>query len=259
MTGYALALTCYARGLKRLAWGDALDLDTQDALERSLRYLYRTGDTLFTAQQVGRTPEPWSAAELLEQLAHGSASAQVAALWQLRDAGHGEAARAVARCLRSRHVDVRREAAITLAACGKTAEPVLGDLRDALTDRDASVRAAAARAIGRVATPATELLDDLTPLLYDRNPAVVLAATLSVREFGAVAAPALPMLLDAIRGAVVRCQHELMDALAGTLYALEPDPTEHVMAHFQDDPELCTQVVHLLVHSLEVTDPARLA
>ena len=92
MLGYALALFAHVRGEVRPAWKNSLQLETSAVCDRSLKYLRRTGDTLFQRDSAGRAPGNRPTSDLLSQLATGSRSARVAALWELRNASHADAA-----------------------------------------------------------------------------------------------------------------------------------------------------------------------
>jgi hypothetical protein len=72
----------------------------------------------------------------------------------------------------------------------------------------------------------------------------------AVRAFGQQGENAIPAILAALRGAVIRCDHSLIDTLTNTLYGLDPDPTDRVLEYFEQDPELREQVVHVIVDAL---------
>ncbi|MFW6170957.1 MAG: HEAT repeat domain-containing protein, partial [Planctomycetota bacterium] len=239
MLGYALALVVYGGGEKRLGRQHAMQQDAFVVCNRSLRYLHRTGDTLFTVDGVRREPGDQTIEELLCQLNTGSASARIAALWQLRDPNHaGEAMESVSKCLHHRLPAVREEAAKTISRYGPVARDALPGLVDLLDDSRHSIRAAAAAALGTVGNHSADTLAHLVPLLHDSSPYVVYHAATTIRTFGGAGEDAIPDVVAALRAAVVRCDHELIDALVRTLYTLDHDPTERLMAHFDDDLEL---------------------
>lgn len=251
MLGYSLALFAFARGEKSPSWRNSLSLDALAACNRSLRYLHRTSDSLFTRERARQQPSSQSRQELLNQLNSGSHSARVAALWELCSPEHAEdAAEPVAACLHDRVPAIRAEAAQTIAQYGATARHALPALIDLLQDSNHSIRAAAARALGKIGTDSTELFNHLTELLRESNRLVVHNAAVAISGLGRNYEAAIPDLLGALRGAVIRCDHELIDTLVNALYALDPDPTKSVMEHFQDDPELQQQVAHIIVATL---------
>ncbi|MFO7901474.1 MAG: HEAT repeat domain-containing protein [Planctomycetota bacterium] len=251
MLGYALALFVHGRGEKRLGRRHAVQEDAFVVCNRSLRYLHRTGDTLLTVDRVRREPGDRTTEELSRQLNAGSASARIAALWELRDPDRArEAMEPVSRCLHHRLPAIREEAAKTISLYGPAAQDALPLLMDLLYDSRYSIRAAAAAAVGTLGNYSAETLAHVASLLRDSNPYVVYHAAMAIRNFGAAAEDAIPDVFAALRAAVIRCDHELIDALVRTLYTLDQDPTERVMAYFDDDPELCQQVAHIINETL---------
>ncbi len=251
MLGYALALFAHVRGEVRPTWKSSLRPDALVVCDRSLTYLRRTEDTLFARDSVDRQPSKRATAELLQQLKTGSRSARVAALWELRDPSHADAAtEQVVKCLHDRLPTIREEATRTIASYGATAKCALPALIDLLHENHYSLRAAAAHALGTIGTDSEEALADLAPLLRDPERQVVYEAAVAIKNFGERGGEAMPLLMAALRGAVIRCDHALIDTVTHTLFALDPDPTDRVMEFFEDDPELREQVVHILVDAL---------
>ena len=251
MVGYAMALFAHVRGEARPAWKTYLRLDALVAYSRGLTYLQRTGDTLFTAVSAGREKRQIATEELLQQLATGSGSARVAALWDLRAPRHATgAAHAVSRCLHDRLPAIREEAAKTVAMYETQGQQALPSLVELLHDAKYSIRAAAAHALGILGSDSTDVLWHLTPLLSDPDPQVIFSSAAAVRRFGQQGEEALPAVLAALRAAMIRGDHPLIDALTHTLFALDPDPTDRVMQFFDDDAELREQTVHVIVDAL---------
>jgi hypothetical protein len=258
--GYALALFAHARGELRPQWNTSLRLDAQAMCTRSLKYLHRTNDTLFSPETAGRSGQVRSTAELLAQLQTGSPSARVAALWELRAECHAsEAAEPICAYLHDRRPEFREEAAKTLASYGSSAGCALPDLLELLEDRHRGVRAAAAHAVGCLEQTDEAVLDQLAPLLRDLDREVVFGAAVSVEKFGESALPAARSVLDALRAAIIRCDRQLIDALTDCLVAMDPDPTDRVMEYFGDDLELRQQVVHIMVDALGAQGDADIA
>lgn len=260
MVGYAMALFAHVRGEARPAWKTYLRLDSLVAYRHGLTYLHRTGDSLFTAANANREKRETPTTELLQQLNTGSGSARVAALWELRSPLHAaDAAHDVSRCLHDRLPAIREEAARTLAAYGSHALDGIPALVELLHDAKYSIRAAAAFALGTLGNDSPESLSHLTPLLNDSDPQVVYAAASAVAQFGQRGGDAVPAVLAALRSAMIRCDHPLIDALTQTLFALDPDPTDRVMRFFEDDAELREQTVHIIVDALRDQDADKLA
>src|SRR5262249_56985026 len=84
--GYAMALFAWLRDERSPAWARVLRPDAAEALIAGLRYLRRTGDSLFRPDVVGvtRVQDP---DEVMARLASGTASARLAALWDVPEQG----------------------------------------------------------------------------------------------------------------------------------------------------------------------------
>ncbi len=252
MVGYALALFAYVRGEAKPSWRTSLQLDSQVAFEQGTKYLHRTGDTLFNGANATRESSVMSTDELLRLLTLRSPSARVAALWGLSDPRHAaQAVEAVSRCLHDRAAALRGEAVKTLAAYGPAARCALPDLIELAHDSDSPTRAAVAAAVGVVAVDAPEVVPALAEQQHDPHRAVVSQSAASLARLGDRAAEAVPALLGALRSAMIRCDHSLMDTLTHTLFTLDSDPTDRVMEYFADDVDLREQTVHLIVDSLQ--------
>jgi hypothetical protein len=251
MIGYALALITLVRDETAPDWRPQLRPDALAVFDRARSYLRRTHDTLFTRESAAQPSDTQNTEQLVHQLATGSPSARVAALWALRDESHvAVALPPVTRCLHDRIPVLREEAARTLACYGAAATPALPALIDLLHDSQYSIRAAAALAVGQSGARSELALEQLTYLLDDPEPLVVRHAAEALAPWGPDAQIAIPAVLAALRGAMIRCDHALIEILTHTLYALDPDPTTRVMEFFDEDPELREQVVHWIVDAL---------
>lgn len=251
MIGYGLALFTLVRDELAPAWRQQLRPDALTVFDRARSYLRRTHDTLFTRESAAQPSDTRSTEQLVHQLATGSPSARIAALWALREEAHvAVALPLVTRCLHDRIPVLREEAARTLACYGAAATPALPTLIDLLHDSHYAIRAAATRAVGQSGARTELALEQLTCLLDDEEPLVVRHAAEALAPWGPAGQSAIPAVLAALRGAMIRCDHGLIEILTHTLYALDPDPTTRVMEFFDEDPELRDQVVHWIVDAL---------
>jgi hypothetical protein len=255
MTGYAMALFAYLRDDSRPAWRNHLRLDAMIAFTDGLRYLRRTGDSLLTRDTIGRSVSPRRTEELVGQLAARSPTARVAALWELRDPCHAaEAAEPVARCLHDKRPAIREEAIKTLAWFGPRAAASIPRLIEMLDDARFSIRAAAAGTLGTLGQDLGQepgpVIGSLADLLEDPDREVVLSAARALSRFGPQAKSSTQAVLVALRGAIIRCDHALIDALTHALYTMDPDPTRFVLEHFADDHEFREQAIHMIVHAI---------
>jgi HEAT repeat protein len=104
------------------------------------------------------------------------------------------------RVLACGETSLRRGAAFDLAEIGPDAAAAVPELIDALNDKDCEVRCYAASALGRVVPTDTKVRDILSKLLQDRHPRVRVGAAVGLSHMGAVAAPSVPALLNALNG-----------------------------------------------------------
>ena len=267
--GYGLALLHHARGEPGdPSWLDELRPDAAEAVSGGLKYLRKTGDTLFTAQTAARGEPRPTAASILEGLRHRRPSRRLAAAWDAAEyAGDDLLARepdlldALLDAARDREADVRA------AACGAvgTVCPAPADDREAwdrcllaLTaatdDATAAVRAAALRGLAEVPDlpaegAAREELDRaVTSALAARTPAVRAAAAALLPRLptgGEKVSPFAPAALKALIGALVRCSDAEAAEHAATLAVLHPDPAALVRDEVED-PELRLRVLDAL-------------
>ena len=280
MLGYALALFAYVRGEFKPAWARYLRPDASEPLKRGLRYLRKTGDSLFRAATVHQPVNPPTEAEMIERLTTGSPTVRlltvrdVAALdpppaaliaavaRRLRDpdtdvqieaarmcASFGEAAHTALPdliwCLRSRSAtDVQIEAARALASFGEAASSALPDLIACLRSRSGTLREYAAAALPVTGGPTVRVVPELTRLLQDPWEPVGDTAAEGLRQFAPSAASAIPALVQAMRKRAIFCRS--FDALAAAVVAI--DPPADVLKCLLDslDPEIRRSVIESL-------------
>lgn len=240
--GYALALFAYVRGEDAPDWRHHLRTDAKKTLSAGLRFLQKTGDSLFTPKTVHRPPAP-SAALALEQLAARSPTLRLAALWDVIDhrLGDPHLLGPVLRCASESDATIRAAATQALGVFGDTARGALPQLIDLLHDRVPFVRTAAAAALGELKPPANEVVPELARLLLQEDTAA--GAVVVLNGYGAEAAPCLPKLLVALE----RSLSTFTDATPhffALFRTLCPDPERTLRAHFgARDPDLLRQAL----------------
>ncbi len=233
--GYALAVWAYVRGEADPAWAAHLRPDARGAVRKGLRYLAKTGDSVFRPDTPPVPRPPPTAAELVDALAHRSPSFRLAALADLGWAGADgpELVAAVGRCLRDPDGAVRAEAARGLAGFGEAAGAAVPRLFEMVQGGDDAWPSALSTLAALRADPA-RVVPEVARLLAAR-PESAGALAAAVRAYGADAGPAVPALLDAfgrqLAGGEVR-------EVVAAVRALVPDPEARVRAHFAADPEL---------------------
>jgi hypothetical protein len=104
MFGYAFALFAFVRNETELPWAEHLRLDARAALEAGLRYLRKTGDSLFHPDSIRERRSPLTASVVSERLQAGTPTVRLATLWDIREQGgrDAEVLRAVQICLDDR-------------------------------------------------------------------------------------------------------------------------------------------------------------
>jgi HEAT repeat protein len=259
--GYAFALFAFVRGELDPPWAKHLRLDAASALKKGLRYLQKTGDSLFHLQTIQRR-EPLARGEVIARLQNGSPSFRLATLWHVRERKLAErdVVMTVMDCLEDRDEAIPGEAARTLGEVGGLADlgpgapAAISRLTRALSSTNEATRAGAAGALGKLARLAEAAIPDLSVLLEDRSRAVVSAAAGALRAFGPAAGPALKRLLPALRKALLECNHSLVEELTATLAAVTNDPERRLRTAFADhDGDLRMQALEALRRQTQKT------
>jgi hypothetical protein len=237
--GYALALFAFVRGEERPGWADHLRTDAADPFRKGLRYLDKTGDSLFrpdTARAGVSAPTP---ARVVERLADRSPTVRLAALWDVGEhqLTGPDVLDGVQACLDDPDRAVREAAAQMLGVFGKAAAAAVPRLVATLWRGPDGARAGAAWAVGVIRTDPGEVIPALATLLGDENANVAYAAAEALARYGPEARPAEPNLLAAIGMALVN-DLNMAAHLVGTLRAISEDPRGLLREHFVEDPEL---------------------
>ncbi len=143
MLGYALALFAYVRGESRPAWARYLRPDAAEPLKGGLRYLLRTGDSLFHPETAHQPVRPPTEAEVIERLRTGSPTVRAMTLCDLATLDPPPAALLddVVRRLRDEDPDVQNEAARALPSFGEAARVAIPELIWCLSSRSDGLRA----------------------------------------------------------------------------------------------------------------------
>lgn len=227
MLGYAMALHAWLCGEQSPDWVGSLRLDAADAFNKGLAYLRATQDSLLRPDNLRNDDSQTSIRQWIEAVEQGPPHASVAALWQLaaRADEAGDAVPAVTRRLTDRRPGLRAEAARTLAQLGPAAETAVPALLEALNDREVEVRASAAYALGRLHREPDLVVMELTERLDDTDAIETLAWALA--QFGALASPAMPRLLAALKTAIGRGDSSL-DYLVYAVRSISASPEEEI-------------------------------
>jgi hypothetical protein len=222
MLGYALALFAYVRRETRPGWADYLRPDAAEPLRAGLRYLTKTGDSLFHPDTAHQPVNPPTEAEAIHRLRTGSPTVRAMTLCDVArlDAPPVGLVDAVVRCLRDRDTDVRIEAARAVLSFGETARAAVPDLIWCLASPSAGLRSTAATALPVIGGPADVVVPELTLLLQDHDPAVTDAAADGLRRLAPFASSAVPSLVEAIRKREIDCHSS--DALTAAVVAIDP-------------------------------------
>ncbi len=246
MIGYALALFAYARGEAEPAWARYLRPDAARPLKGGLRYLLKTGDTLFHPDTAHLPVRPPTEAEVIKRLATGSPTVRAMTLCDVADLDPPPVTLvdAVVRRLRDRDTDVQIEAARVLPLFGEAAHAAVPDLLACLASGSATLRASAAATLQAIGGPADQVVPELTRLLRDPDAAVVDTAADGLRRLAPSAASAVPALVEAIRTKERDCHPS--ESLAAALIAI--DPPVDVLQPLLDpiDPETRKLVIRSL-------------
>jgi len=241
MFGYAFALFAFVRGEQDPPWARYLRLDASAALKAGLRYLDRTGDTLFhpdTVRAKTSAPTPDAA---VERLRTGTPTVRLATLSDIRE--HAligpKVLEAVRACLDDGDPNIPGEAARALCVFGPMAERAVPRLVDALSQGNTDTKIGAAHALGAIQSFPETVVAELGVALRDGHSGVIMAAAEALQAFGPQAESAVPRLLAALEPALVHCDHSRIESLLGALSAVTADARKHLRDYFADrDHEL---------------------
>lgn len=127
MFGYAFALFAFVRGETEPTWAEHLRLDARSSLQAGLRYLHKTGDSLFHPDTIHTPLSPLTETLAIERLRTGTPTVRLATLWDIPRAAltSPEVLEAVKACLKDRDSHLIAEAARTLAIFGPAAESAI--------------------------------------------------------------------------------------------------------------------------------------
>ena len=245
--GYAFALFAFVRDEPNPPWSEHLRLDARAALQGGLRYLHKTGDSLFHPDTVREQIPPLTPAKAIEFLRTGSPTVRLATLWDVGEAALAdpEVLAAVQRCLDDRDTHIIAEAARTLAIFGVAAEGAIPRLLDMLWRGETPIKIGAAEALRAIRSRAEIVVPELNVLLTDGNSEVVAAAARALRQFGRQAASAVPHLLATLKSALLGGQSVDSYSLIATLQVASEDPQQVLCDHFAD-PELRRNALEML-------------
>lgn len=237
MYGYAFALFAFVRGETNPAWVDHLRLDARAAFEAGLRYLHKTGDSLFHPDTIRTRLPPLTPSRAIELLRTGTPTVRLATLWDIQEQSlvNAELMSAVQSCLGDRDPHILAGAARTLAIFGPAAEAAIPQLLDLLWRGERAVKISAVKALGAIRSRSERVIPELMALLSEGDGAVSAAVADALRPFGQQAAAAVPSLLAALQRALIHgnSTHSVLAALQ----ALSNDPQKELCDYFTD-PEL---------------------
>ena len=248
MFGYSLAVFAFLRGELDPSWAQYLRLDAASVLKSGIRYLKKTDDTLLHPDSVYRRSSPVPESDLLIQLRSGSASARIAAVWDVRERelASTEIVEAVCGCLDHRDPYLPGEAADCLGSMGEAAQGAIPHLFRLLQHHEAGARAKAGAALLRLNAPPDDLIPDLTLLLQEQNKRIALVVAEGLIVYGKKAEQLAPKVLDQVRIALIDCDDHTSFPLLAVLPFIVEDAEQTTRDFFAYDNELCEMALSIL-------------
>lgn len=257
--GYAMALRHLVRGDQTHAWSSMLRQDAKVAFEEGIKYLQKTGDSIFNHESTQQQPGTPSLESLADALKNGTPSRKIAAMWDLSESAASDNTTDSHRdrigdllmdCVRSREADVRTVAVAALPKFDKTPHGAQ-EIAEALTDSSSDVRATAAGALGDfVGVDDLTLVQDLMTALKDDCDEVVFGAVSSLAKFGSAAEPATKTILSRLRRGFVNCNDGEAWLFMNALVQIADDPESKIRAIFDEsDVEYLDDALALLARA----------
>lgn len=252
--GYALAQFAHVRGETSPSWAYHLRPDAWGTFKAGLRYVRKTGDTLFHPNTAGRKWTIPTVDELIERLTHRNPSFRMGALWDVHDFAIFDPRLVphIVHCLDDGDMAARQEAVRTFKPFGPHAAAAVPRLLEMVQGLDELWPDAIATLSALKAEP-DRVIPEIVRLL--RRPPVEFAMKVQSRQnsktvllvkalqaYGLEAvAIAIPALIEALGQAAATAGS--VDEVLQAVHELVPDPQEAVRAHFSHDPELLRTVL----------------
>jgi hypothetical protein len=250
MFGYAMALFCFVRQERNPPWVKHLRQDAATALTGGLRYLEKTGDTLFHPNTIHSPLTLLTPHEAVECLRAQNPSIRLATLWDMAEQGLAtpECIPSLIVCLEDREPTLAPPAARLLAGFGPAASGAVPALLRCLDAAEDETRATAAEALGAFGTVPEDAIRHLASLLGDTSPVVVEAVA---EALALLRQPldhhSLQQLLAQLEKALVDCDDALAATLVSALHATTADPEACIREHLgRKDRELYREALRLL-------------
>lgn len=240
--GYAMALMAWIRGETNPQWARPLGADAGSAFQRGYKYVTKTKDCLFRPENAERPAETRSQTAIVDDLARGTETQQLASIWTLMEHGSGspEAMKLLGECVMHRNPVIQAEAARAVAAIGPDALPALPGIVERLSATEADTRAYCALAIGSLKPPldacpdGLEVGEELSALLEDRNPQVSTAALSALGHYGLGAEPYLRRVVPGIVRLARDCEFGLLTNAVQQVANITKDPHAFFSEHLED-------------------------
>lgn len=235
--GYALALFAYVRNEEAPAWITHLRDDAGETMRKGLRFLQKTGDSLFRPDTASRPLRPPTVTDACDRLNSGTPTQQVFALWQLERNPLMEPAvlEAVEAKLADRNWVIGSSAADALRSAKRPGQNTIRSLLKALNSHHPLVRAAAANALGEIGAEPELVIPALTGILFDSNMKVLASAAFALGKFGSFARESASTLIRAIDDVFYRNPTDSnIVYMVAALLRINPDVQSKIDQHFEN-------------------------
>ncbi|MEX2214409.1 MAG: hypothetical protein WD768_09795 [Phycisphaeraceae bacterium] len=259
--GYAMALFLFARGEGRPAWAEHLRPDAKDALTKGLKYLQKTGDSLFhpdtLAAPLPLPTTPSAACELLSR----SPTWQLVTLEELHDRPllERKVLDAVVKCAQANDPEIAAAANEAMAAMGPAALPAIDVAVRAMHSSDSHVCTTGITAFTAMKQPQPAVLFVLNDLMKSEDPVVASCARRAVGAYGPRAARVIPTLMKLLKRALYKGLETEPVELCRLLSQVSPDYHRLIQERFQHDDELIVSVTDALAAMSEADSQVLLA
>jgi hypothetical protein len=250
--GYALAVFANFRGEDRPNWSKHLRTDAAVTLRDSLRYLRKSGDTLFHPEgYVSKRARSTTSNQDLK-LADPSPTVRLNALLDLSEQSETPPASllpATLELLADSDPHVQRMAVRVLGKFGPAAADRVPDLIElSRHGRTEEIRVEATVALGGNGANPDQVIPILIANLGVTETKVVCAAADALGRFGPLAEPAQPKLIEVLEAAASLSDRDRVTHVVIALRTIHPEGAARVRTYFASaDPEVRRTVIEELI------------